>query len=308
MQKVKIPNPATYFPLALTDISVIAPIASRFILGATLPGRIVQTAALGAYAGSAIIDWIARGDTRKIKFLDAYGADVKNLTPMPREEREKDVAELVDWANDIYTPMDIPRRELAVEVDKHLTNYIATITGQRVETSTEVRDFMVASLIFPFALGAADPLSGDVAIFKNTGVFEPHVIAHEFCHRKGYYKELEAQALAYLSLMESGVDVLKQSAICERLDRQLWVLAESDGARYNDLVEDLDIREELRSAFGARRGVPLLYERVIGSAMKEMYDARMQLTGQNGISDYDEGFTNFLYTMEQKRKADAAAS
>ena len=132
MQKVKIPNPATYFPLALTDISVIAPIASRFILGATLPGRIVQTAALGAYAGSAIIDWIARGDTRKIKFLDAYGADVKNLTPMPREEREKDVAELVDWANDIYTPMDIPRRELAVEVDKHLTNYIATITGQRV--------------------------------------------------------------------------------------------------------------------------------------------------------------------------------
>ena len=133
------------------------------------------------------------------------------------------------------------------------------------------------------------------------------MIAHEFCHRKGYYKELEAQALAYLSLMESGVDVLKQSAICERLDRQLWVLAESDGARYNDLVEDLDIREELRSAFGARRGVPLLYERVIGSAMKEMYDARMQLTGQNGISDYDEGFTNFLYTMEQKRKADAAA-
>jgi hypothetical protein len=233
---------------------------------------------------------------------------VKNLTPMPREEREKDVAELVDWANDIYTPMDIPRRELAVEVDKHLTNYIATITGQRVETSTEVRDFMVASLIFPFALGAADPLSGDVAIFKNTGVFEPHVIAHEFSHRKGYYKELEAQALAYLSLMESGVEVLKQSAICERLDRQLWVLAESDGARYNDLVDDLDIREELRSAFGARRGVPLLYERVIGSAMKEMYDARMQLTGQNGISDYDEGFTNFLYTMEQKRKADAAAS
>ena len=306
MQKVKIPNPATYFPLALTDISVIAPIASRFILGATLPGRIVQTAALGAYAGSAIIDWIARGDTRKIKFLDAYGADVKNLTPMPPEEREKDVAELVDWANDIYTPMDIPRRELAVEVDKHLTNYIGSITGQRVETSTEVRDFMVASLIFPFALGAADPLSGDVAIFKNTGVFEPHVIAHEFSHRKGYYKELEAQALAYLSLMESGVDVLKQSAICERLDRQLWVLAENDGARYNDLVEDLDIREELRSAFGARRGVPLLYERVIGSAMKEMYDARMQLTGQNGLSDYDEGFTNFLYTMEQKRKADAA--
>ena len=306
MQKVKIPNPATYSPLALSDISIIAPIASRFILGATLPGRMVQTAALGAYAGSAIIDWIARGDTRKIKFLDTFGADVRHLTPMPGEKREKDVAELTEWVNDIYTPMNIPRRELAVEVDRHLTDYIAGITGQRVETSTEVRNFMMASLIFPFALGAADPLSGDVAIFKNTGVFEPHVICHEFAHRKGYYKELEAQALAYLSLIESGEDVLRQSAICERLDRQLWVLAKHDGANYNDLVDKLGIREELRDAFGARRGVPLLYERVVGSVVKEMYDARMQLTGQNGLSDYDEGFTNFLYTMERKRKSGAA--
>ena len=34
----------------------------------------------------------------------------------------------------------------------------------------------------------------------------------------------------------------------------------------------------------------------VSMAMKSLYDQRMKLTGQNGISDYDEGFTNFLWT------------
>jgi hypothetical protein len=32
--------------------------------------------------------------------------------------------------------------------------------------------------------------------------------------------------------------------------------------------------------------------------MRRLYDERMRLTGQNGLSDYDVGFTNFLYTFE----------
>ena len=83
--------------------------------------------------------------------------------------------------------------------------------------ATAVRDFALARLVFPFALGACDLLSGDVAIFRDVGVLEPHVIAHEFSHRKGYWRELEAQALAYLALTASGEAVLIQSALCERL-------------------------------------------------------------------------------------------
>ncbi len=285
--------------MALSDISMVAPIASRLLLGATLPGRMVQAAAVGAYFGSALVDWMSRVDARKIDFLDTYGADVNHLTATPEEDRERDAKELTDRLNDLYTPMEVPRRELAKQVDHCLTEYIAGITGQRIETSQEVRDFMIASLIFPFALGAADPLTGDVAIFKSTGVFEPHVITHEFAHRKGYYKELEAQALAYLSLVESGEDVLVQSALCERLDRQLWVLAQNDANAYHVLLGETGLRSELVGHFGARRGSPLMYERVVGSAVREMYDLRMKVTGQNGISDYDEGFTDFLYTMER---------
>jgi hypothetical protein len=32
--------------------------------------------------------------------------------------------------------------------------------------------------------------------------------------------------------------------------------------------------------------------------MRRLYDERMRLTGQNGLSDYDVGFTSFLYTFE----------
>ena len=33
--------------------------------------------------------------------------------------------------------------------------------------------------------------------------------------------------------------------------------------------------------------------------MKTLYDQRLKLTGQNGISDYDVGFTNFLWTFSR---------
>jgi hypothetical protein len=31
--------------------------------------------------------------------------------------------------------------------------------------------------------------------------------------------------------------------------------------------------------------------------MRRLYDERMKLTGQNGLSDYDVGFTDFLHTF-----------
>jgi len=201
--------------------------------------------------------------------------------------------------NGSYQPMRVPTRELAEEVDRHLTEFLTDLTGQRLETSAQVRRYMLAQIVFPFALGAADPLTGDVAIFKSVGIFEPHVIAHEFCHRKGYLKEVEAQILAYLALAGSGDPVLEQSAFCERLDRQLWVLSDRDTGRYNELLVKVGLREELRLAFELRHPTEQTYARLIGPLMKGAYDARMKLTGQNGLSDYDEGFTNFLLAVER---------
>jgi hypothetical protein len=172
---------------------------------------------------------------------------------MPLEVREAEVRALAERLNDEFIPRRGGRRELAVEVDRHLTHYIAGITGQRVRTSAEVRGFALSRLAFPFALGACDMLSGDIAIFKDTGPLEPHVLAHEFSHRKGYWKELHAQALAYLSLVASGEPVLRQAARLERLYRQLRVLAGERKGAFDRLAVGATLRPELRKTLGELR-------------------------------------------------------
>jgi len=298
METIRIPNTATYSPLSLMDVAIAAPLATRLLLGATVPGRMIQAAAIGAYAGSALADWIERSGTRKIDFLAEFGADVKHLKTMPADERRAEAVWIAERLNDLYTPLELTREEVAVEADRHLTDFIAGVTGQRVETSTEIRSFTLAKLVFPFALGTCDIISGDVAILQDAGLFEPHVIAHEFCHRKGYLKELEAQALAYMALAGSREPVLVQSANLERLHRSLRVLCDDSSERYHELVDEMSLRDELSKEFHSLWPVAPKTQNQVSSFMKKMIDERMKLTGQNGLSDYDLGFTNFLYSFE----------
>ena len=300
METIRIPNSATYSPIALTDLIFAAPVASRLLLGATLPGRLLQAAAFGAYAGSVVGDWASRKGVRKIDFLATYGADVKHLDAMTDEERLKDAMRFADELIDIYKPVERSREVLAVDVNERLTSYIAGVTGQRVETSSSVREMTLASLLMPYAVGSCDILSGDIAVFQSTGVFEPHILAHEFCHRKGYLKELEAQALAYLALSTSQDQRLRQAALAERVYRNFRALDGGDAEVYGQLLEESALSGQLLEDFqrlrpGSDRGG------WFGKTMREVYDSRMKLTGQNGLSDYDRGFTDFLFTYEKAR-------
>lgn len=295
--RVEIPNQATYAPFALADVFLLAPLASRLLFRASLPGRIVQAVSLGAYAGSALSDWFARKEARPIDFEEVFGQDLSDLAAMTEEDRQEEVKDLVALMNRDYAPLELSRAELARVVNEQLTTYIASVTGQRVETSAEVRSVALSKLLFPFALGACDILSGDVTIFKNSGIFEPHIIAHEFCHRKGYYKELAAQAIAYLALSTSDDPVLVQSARAERLHRNLKVLADGDYERYHTLVDESLMRAELAKDFHEIRPKPSAYEQAVWTVMKPVMEERMKMTGQNGLSDYDAGFTDFLHTQ-----------
>lgn len=303
MDEIRIPNDATYAPFSLTDVIATAPLASRLLLGATLPGRVLSAAALGLYAGSAVKDYISRRDMRWIDFQKEFGADIKTLEEMPESARRDEIERLAARLDAGYTAEKIPRADLAIAVNEHLTEYMAGITGQRVYTSSEVRNFTLAKLIFPFALGVCDVISGDVALFRDTGIFEPHIICHEFVHRKGYWKELHAQALAYLALMSSGDPVMVQSALAERLHRQLKSIAPEDHQAYHDLVDELKMRSELTDELHSLRPQPGVYESSVSVVMKKVYDERLKLTGQNGLSDYDVGFTNFLWTFSNSRRA-----
>lgn len=297
MDEIHVPNEASYAPVSLTELMAAAPLASRILLGATLPGRIVSAAALGLYAGSVAKDWWRRQDMRWIDFKVEFGADVTWMDAQPEEARRDEIRTLALKLDDAFTDERRPRKDVARQVNGCLTDTIAAITGQRVVTSSEVRDFGLVEFLFPFAMGVCDILSGDVAIFRDTGIFEPHVIAHEFVHRKGYWKELHAQVLAYVALNRSGDPYLVQSARAERLHRQLKVLADNDHRVYHDLVEGLEVRDEIRRALHALRPDPTAYESVVSDVMRTLYDQRLKLTGQNGISDYDVGFTNVLWTF-----------
>jgi hypothetical protein len=295
---VRISNRATYWPVAPIDLVVGAPILARLLIGTSPVGTLLQAAVLGMYAGSALRDWRERQAVQRIDFRREFGADIDHLVPMPQQAYVSQVHRLAPRLNDEFTWNRLSRRETAARVDRHLTRFIASITGQRVRTSVEVRGFTLARLAWPSALGVCDILSGDVAIFKDTGLFEPHIIAHEFSHRKGYWKELHAQVLAYLALSTSDDPVLRQAARCERVYRSLRVLAGHDVSAFRGLVMSSGLRFELRRA--------MLGHRVAGGtgtskaeiAMRRLYDKRMHLTGQNGISDYDVGFTSFLHTFE----------
>lgn len=303
MRRITVPNRATYSPVALTDLILAAPLVSRVFLGATLPGRMLQAAAVGVYAGSSLKDWLARRHAIRIDFATAFGADVFDLEIQPEEERRRELLRLSAALNDGWIERRVPRPELARLVDHYLTTYIASITGQRIETSVEVRGWSMTQLVFPFAYGACDVVSGDVAIFKDLGILEPHVLAHEFAHRKGYWKELHAQVLAYLALRGSGEPVLVQAARAERLHRQLRVLAPDDPDAYDRILRKLPLRTELHRMLRALRQTPGAYEAAVTKVMRPIYRERMRLTGQNGITDYDEGFTNFLWTFGRSSRA-----
>lgn len=307
MERIVIPGKATYLPVALTDVFVAAPLASRLLLRATLPGQLVSAASLGFYAGSAGRDYWARRRVRPIDFFATFGASVQEHDEMPLEARRWEASLLGHALNEGYTDEEAPRAEVARRVDHHLTAYIAAITGQELITSTEIRSFNISRVIMPSALGTCDVLSGDVAIFQDLGPLEPHVICHEFCHRKGYLVELYAQALSYLAMRTSGDPLLVQAARLERLHRQLRVLQrKSDEPLAPEVLVDRTLlRKELRDVVlqlipeaGARQG----------GISRSLYDARMRLTGQNGLTDYDEGFTNFLWTFARSDRAVLPAS
>ncbi|HHO50025.1 MAG TPA: hypothetical protein ENK18_03935 [Deltaproteobacteria bacterium] len=307
MERIEIPSHATYSPVALTDLMVGAPLASRLLLGAVLPGQVVSASVLGLYLGSAAQDWVARSGIRPIDFQEEFGVDVDTLEPMTEEARRWEVRLLGNAMNEDWTPRRIPRLRLAQLVNQHLTAYIARITEQEIVTSSEVRSFTLARWVLPFAGGTYDMVSGDVAIFEDHGVFEPHVIAHEFVHRKGYGKELHAQVLAYLAMRASGDPVLIQAGRAERLSRQLSVLAGGSAARFLEALELACLRPELRGIIGQvcpadDEGRARIRDR-ISDGMRALYDQRMRLSGQNGLSDYDEGFTNFLWTFTHSEQA-----
>lgn len=307
MDRVVIPGKATYSRVALSDVAIAGPLVSRLLLGATAPGQVLAAASTGYYVGSAARDWWARRKVRFIDFREAFGADVDHLRPQPEEAREWEIRRLGQLLNEGFTE-EQPSTELLAEViNGRLTAYIADITGQEVVTSHQVRSITLARFFLPDALGSCDPISGDIAVYQDIFPLTPHILAHELCHRKGYLKELHAQALSYLALRTSGDPVLVQAARAERLHRQLKVYQRQSPTPMSPeaLVNLAGLRAELRAAISG--WLPAPEDAHHRGVMARLYDQRMRLSGQNGLSDYDRGFLDFLWTFTHSEGASVPA-
>jgi hypothetical protein len=88
-----------------------------------------------------------------------------------------------------------------------------------------------------------------------------------------------------------------QAALAERMNRNLRVLADGGLDHYHRLVDESRLRKELAKDFHAIRPEPTAYERAVWTVMKPMMEERLRMTGQNGLSDYDTGFTYFLHSQ-----------
>lgn len=296
---------STFLPVPLFDSAMTLNV---FGMGAHAAGYNKIAATSQMSADLLFLLWLASSTpyfatTMSLKNLDFqkhFGADVKTLERQSLDGRLDEIEALTEKLNDEYVPQNYEKKELARLVNRELENYLESITGEAVRTSSRIRKHGFFQVLFPFALGACSPIDGEIYIFKDTGVFEPHLITHELAHRHGYGKELHAQALAYLALMNSKNPVFMQSANCERLNRQIMVVNDCDRKQARFFTERSDLRAELRKDFlklMRRRGI---YEGVVSLAILPLYQLRMKLTGQNGLQDYAEGFTNFLYTTGNK--------
>ena len=93
MEEIHIPNDAAIQCEREIRSIATAPLASRLLLGATLPGRVLSAAALGLYAGSAVKDWMSRRDVEWIDFQREFGADIKTVEEMPESARLQEIGE-----------------------------------------------------------------------------------------------------------------------------------------------------------------------------------------------------------------------
>jgi len=236
-----------------------------------------------------------------VDYLSHYGVDMNSYTHMPMEHRISEIDLLTEIVNDEFRPVNYGRKELAKTVNDALTDYIAGLTGVRVETSSRTRKHGTIRLVLSsLAGGWTNTLNGEVYIFGG-GVLEPHFIAHEFAHRKKYFPELEAQIIAYFSLINSGNSVLIQAANCERLGRNMQVFAGESKRKTYQVIEESKLRAELKNNFTrlySAKHINPIKKRILIPVLKEIVELRMRLTGQKGVTDYSKGFTDFLYSAE----------
>ena len=306
-QQITIPNLETRMPIRIGNM-IDASIASVFVGYATnsptviLWSELAFFGSLGLGLGFRLLDKavIKARNIKKIDFKEVYGVDINNLQQMSLEDRVEEFRELTNILNDTYVPQEEGLKKLAPDVLNILAEYIGRHTGQKVVYSSRIRIPMIIGKLFPHKNPARVYSTDEILFYNDLGIFNPFCLAHEFTHRYGYRNEIQAQVLAYFSLMESGNPQYTQSARATRLESHLYGICERDDKLFEQ--EFATLRPELRDEMIAIASPQLNFIERLVEPFSEITSKLKNKVRKTNISDYTEGFTNFLYTAGERVK------
>lgn len=317
IEEITIPNYCVKSPISLWDIGATGILVS---IGANIGIGLANLAQVNLYDAlaflqhirfygsgtfslmiiassiSSLIDVIRADGIKQLDLKSKFGCNKSNLPEMQLEARVKEMELLVEKLNDEFIKDTRTIDEMSGKINNLLTEQISKYTQQRVYTSDKVRTSTIMRVFAPRALGAYLFIGQEVYLLRNYGIFNPHIVAHELSHRKGYRKELDAQILAYITLNNSDDLYFRQSANAERLVRQINVCknfpeTEKDVERVYSLL-----RTEFKNAYDKLKKCGII-ENLWGKALYPPRWAYMKLTKQDK-TDYSRAFTNFLYAAK----------
>ncbi len=287
-------------PAPLLESVIAASIASQ-----ALKGMGMDLAAQGAggltaglmslYVSAMAYDFIIKRRIQHIP-LQSFGKRNKDLPQMSLEERMKEATILSEKVNDEYvSPSSF--KDMITNSHNAVTTYNLLHTGQLIYTSPRVRRFGISSIVTPMASATTDPLGGEVYYLKkHKGLLTPGILAHEFFHKLGYLKELDAQVHMYRALKHFGDDELQQSAHCHRLIGHLVEIKQRKEP-WRNVFQQFSLRKEIRADF-EEEAKKSRYERIVAPIATPLVKLGMLLRGSS-VDDYHRTWTNYLYATKE---------
>jgi hypothetical protein len=243
-------------------------------------------------------------DVRASQIWDIKGVPFRDKRTkyefLEKSQLRSDARRLINAINEEYCETDCSLDELNNQVGEAIERYLFKRTGENIGFSHKIKQGSKIIYDYLGIIGITNIIDRDITLFKVNKHFSPFVSAHEFCHRIGYFRELDANVIAYQALIESGNPVLRQSARLMRLDYTLDLLMKDSEDTKSDIARKYGLREEfyqdLEFYDDNRTGLAKIGYKTFISA----YGLMMKLTNQNGIAGYSLGFINYLHLAKIK--------
>ncbi|MBI2671365.1 DUF3810 family protein [Candidatus Woesearchaeota archaeon] len=182
-----------------------------------------------------ILSVLGASNYNRIEFIEKAGLKEYNsnlnLDELVSRINEKKL-KIGDWKFD--------KERFNEDITRSLDETYFLINGSEVKSPVKIKEPFFIPLR-DVGIGGLTILSFDSLVdFSRRDFFSVWALAHEKAHTKGYLKERDAEALAYLACLRSNNDILKYCAYMHLFDLNLNNLAEKNPDEAERLFKQLN--------------------------------------------------------------------